>query len=393
MKEPQERKSLQTLIDLAEEYHISGRALDAVQTQVEVVNQQLEAGQSNIQASKKLGVYLFNLGDFGSAVKVLQSIQKKAPYDSEIPENIGVLLNRMGHPKAAIQAFETALNLNSESFNLHDGLAAAYGKLGNLSKTRHHGECSLLLKDQVAATQGMPVHIPNKPPSPFRWDTPSQNIIAFSLWGDNARYLDGAIRNATLAPDIYPGWQCRFYCDDSVPNQCREFLQHQGAEIIMMPRPQNFFDGLLWRFLVAEDPNVSRFLVRDCDAVINIKERVAVDEWLASDYYFHIMRDFYTHTEVILAGMWGGIGGVLPSQKALLDQFRPTTLATRTYDQIFLREAVYPTVRQSCMIHDRLFRVLHARSFPVYGGLSPEKHIGQNEAFSKTKLKNNKEKN
>ena len=30
-----------------------------------------------------------------------------------------------------------------------------------------------------------------------------------------------------------------------------------------------------------------------------------------SPYYFHLIRDYFTHTELILAGLWGGCTGVL----------------------------------------------------------------------------------
>ena len=33
-----------------------------------------------------------------------------------------------------------------------------------------------------------------------------KNIISFCLWGDNPIYTIGAIRNAELAQEIYPGF-------------------------------------------------------------------------------------------------------------------------------------------------------------------------------------------
>lgn len=383
----QEADSVKTLVRQARNNYLAGQALEAVNDQIKVVNQLVSEGKENIQEIKILSLYLYNLGDLCSAVKVLQSIKNKAIKDPEIIENLGVLLLKSGKPQEAILELKEAAILNPDKPNIHDALARAYGQLANMEKCLHHGETSLLLKDQAAATIGKSYPLPNKAPSPFSWDTPSQNIISYSLWGNNPRYLKGALRNATLAPDIYPGWRCRFYCDDTVPENTRNILQEKGAEIIMMPRPQNFFDGLIWRFLVADDSKIRRFLVRDCDSVINLKERVAVDEWLESDYYFHIMRDYYSHTEVILAGMWGGVGGILPPIQSLLNQFHPNTFATSTYDQVFLREAVWPTVRQSCLIHDRFFRVLNAKEFPPYGKLPPNKHIGQNEwIFRKNNL-------
>jgi len=33
-----------------------------------------------------------------------------------------------------------------------------------------------------------------------------KKIISFSLWGDKPMYTIGAIKNAKLAEEIYPGW-------------------------------------------------------------------------------------------------------------------------------------------------------------------------------------------
>jgi len=38
-------------------------------------------------------------------------------------------------------------------------------------------------------------------------------VISMSLYGSGRRYTMGAVRNAQLAPVIYPGWTLRFYCE------------------------------------------------------------------------------------------------------------------------------------------------------------------------------------
>ena len=38
-------------------------------------------------------------------------------------------------------------------------------------------------------------------------------VISMSLYGSERRYTMGAVRNAQLAPVIYPGWTLRFYCE------------------------------------------------------------------------------------------------------------------------------------------------------------------------------------
>jgi len=40
-------------------------------------------------------------------------------------------------------------------------------------------------------------------------------VISMSLYGSKMRYVVGAIRNAQLAPVIFPGWQIRVYCKSS----------------------------------------------------------------------------------------------------------------------------------------------------------------------------------
>lgn len=70
-------------------------------------------------------------------------------------------------------------------------------------------------------------------------------------------------------------------------------------------------------FFVTDDPKVERYIIRDCDCIINCQERIAVDEWIQSDKHFHIMRDYASHTERMHAGMWGGVRGSIAKQSYL----------------------------------------------------------------------------
>ena len=109
----------------------------------------------------------------------------------------------------------------------------------------------------------------------------------------------------SLPATIYPGWRCRFYIDGSVPATTVDRLRTLDAEIVERARKSGSQRSYFWRYEVANDADVDRYLVRDVDAVINTKERVAVDDWIASGKHFHVMRDYITHTELMLAGMWG----------------------------------------------------------------------------------------
>ena len=82
----------------------------------------------------------------------------------------------------------------------------------------------------------------------------------------------------------------------------------------------------------------------------------------------------------MLAGMWGGVAGVLPPLVQLLAgyEYNPIT-ESRTADQKFLNRMVWPSIKDHCLIHDRIFRVLGARDFPVGSELAGGRHVGDND--------------
>jgi hypothetical protein len=79
--------------------------------------------------------------------------------------------------------------------------------------------------------------------------------------------------------------------------------------------------------------------------------------------------------ELILAGMWGGRAGVLPSvREAILHD--EDCSKTRFGDQAFLMRAVWPLVKDHAMIHDSYYRLHGAREFPSAYRLPRPIHVG-----------------
>ena len=197
-----------------------------------------------------------------------------------------------------------------------------------------------------------------------------KKVISFSLWGDDSRYVDGALRNVELAADCYPDWICRFHVGESTPESVVSRLnQYSNAEVVSRLDPCNW-TGMFWRFEDASDPAVDVMMSRDCDSRLTYREAAAVNEWLASDKGFHIMRDHPYHAIPIMGGMWGAKKGTIPQMKDLIQQTMKGDFWQ--VDQNFLTKEVYPLVKANSFVHDEFFQ---KRPFPY---LRDEKHfVGQ----------------
>ena len=179
-------------------------------------------------------------------------------------------------------------------------------------------------------------------------------LITFSLWGQDPKYLVGALKNAELAAEIYPDWVCRFYVGQSVPAPV--IFQLESLDNVQVVRRPEFGDwrGMYWRFEAASESTVDVMISRDTDSRLNLREKAAVEAWLDSDKGFHIMRDHPQHKFPVLGGMWGIKGGVLPEMSALIESFAQQDAYGTDYK--FFAEAVLPVLDASTiMIHDEFF--------------------------------------
>ena len=114
----------------------------------------------------------------------------------------------------------------------------------------------------------------------------------------------------------------------------------------------------MWRFAPASESNVECMISRDCDSRLFERDAVAVQEWLASDKMFHIIRDHPGgHAWEISAGMWGVKGGFIQNIQDKMNQYIQTSswVTDRAVDQRFLQEIIYPQAITSLFLHDEYF--------------------------------------
>jgi hypothetical protein len=318
--------------------------------------------------------------DWPQALTIAQQALQAMPGHPQILGDVALCQMRLGNHAASEQAYKQALQLAPNEANLYDGMAELYGLTHQADKAKHYGMQALALKDALCA---QPVLWPlPKGVAPPLSDDHTRNVIAFSLFGSNPRYCETAVLNVQAAAALFPNWICRFYVDDTVPEDVCARLWNAGAQLMFATGDEwQGIPPLMWRFAVMDDPTVQRYLLRDADSLLSTREQAAVQAWLESRHWFHMMRDYYSHTELLLAGLLGGCAGVFDELRSNMRTYAlEHTHEQRVVDQHFLRKCVWPTVRQSLLTHDSWFGFLNAQPFPEHSahGLGEQFHVGCN---------------
>jgi len=187
------------------------------------------------------------------------------------------------------------------------------------------------------------------------------NAVAFSIYGRDPKYVEGAVRNAERVPEAYPGFTAVFYLDTrTTPPELPGRLRALGAEVRVGDSADGVLpeDRMLWKLLAIDDPTMDVILFRDADSRITRREVAAVTEWLASDKAAHVMRDFPNHACRIGGGLWGVRRSKLPgfSFRAPWEDYKRRhpgwQSEYRWEDQTFLAESVWPTIEHQVVQHD-----------------------------------------
>lgn len=168
-------------------------------------------------------------------------------------------------------------------------------------------------------------------------------LVSYSLYGNDPRYLNGAVENVRLLKTIFKGWKMRIYFDSSVPPGLLLFLVDNGVELIDMTESK-IKNKMSWRFLPTQNFSIERFISRDIDARLSEREFFAVQEWIESKKPFHVMRDHPSHTGyTVSGGMWGSVGGAIPELEKWLEE---SSVGDQYMDDMnFLDKKIWPEMK------------------------------------------------
>ena len=303
-------------------------------------------------------------GRYEDALKHAMQALRIAPNLPVARADAAFCLLKLGRWEDAIGQAKLVTEMENPPLTALDVLAHACGELHRAEEVRSWGLRALAQRDRMFGATPPPRLGFTLPPAPSP-ATRHLNLIAFSLFGQLPKYCEVAILNAERRQAIYPDWTCRFYVDDTVPAPVLERLKKFGAEVVPVDPDMRSWPGPMWRFAAYDSPGLQRVIFRDADSVISEREARCVRAWVESPHGFHQMRDYATHTELLLAGLWGCVGGSLPPMRDMIARFLKKPVKSAHFaDQFFLREKVWPYARQDILHHDSTFGAFNAHPFP-----------------------------
>jgi tetratricopeptide (TPR) repeat protein len=342
---------------------------------VDALAQKGEASSADFQ---NVSYMLFTRRKFTLALTYMERAAALEPANGTLLWNIVNIYMVSGQFGAALEVSQRAMALSPEYPAAFDCLARIHGHLGDMEQARRYGDKALLAKDKRStAGPGPRYEIPKQSPPPFDASKRAANIITYSLWGDSDRYLGTLLQNTKLRHDFYPGWTMRVHYEAGIRPSLIRDLRAAGCQLVEEPKQSLLYQGLFWRFKVISDRSATRFQVRDADDLFSDKDAKAVGAWLKSDKYFHLMRDWFEQTDLVNAGLWGGVTGILPPVGQLLKQFKLSGPPSRMVDQQFLNDMVWPTIKQSILIHDSIYTAFSPDPFPASAANQATQNLGR----------------
>lgn len=184
-------------------------------------------------------------------------------------------------------------------------------------------------------------------------------IISFCLYGELDFYCLGLIENIDLINKKYNDWKIYVYYGN-IPEKILNILKNkQNTYLFECKHNEYNWEGMFWRFLPIESKDIDIFLSRDVDSRITEREMKFVNEWINSKKLFHIIRDNPAHGIEILGGTFGikvkEFNKISNLKK--IDYYKENFYKRfnknqdRQPDQIFLKEYIWPLIKDNHMAH------------------------------------------
>lgn len=190
-----------------------------------------------------------------------------------------------------------------------------------------------------------------------------KKLVSFSLYGDLNCYFQGAIENLKIKNDFYHDWTYRFYVENTISEgYINKILSFPNTQVIKKTN-SNHHMNMFWRFEPLDENEFDLFIVRDLDSRPTKREIDAVNEWIDSEFSFHIIRDNKVHTSNIMGGTWGAKSKFKPNFSEILKKWitkNPNIVEQHKnhkrgqyfgLDQRFMSDAIWKLIKEDHMCH------------------------------------------
>lgn len=177
-------------------------------------------------------------------------------------------------------------------------------------------------------------------------------VFSFCLYGpENPLYYEGLIENIVLIQTHFPSWKVYVYVAPDVTPQMMNRLRSYSNVVIRTTGKLGAIN-MTHRFYAIDEPEVEIMMCRDADSRVHWKDRWAIEQFLASSFMVHTIRDNVEHTATMMGGLWGmrKVPGI--SLYDLHEEYKARPIDWGVgYDQSFLNDKLYPRVIDIILAH------------------------------------------
>ncbi len=181
------------------------------------------------------------------------------------------------------------------------------------------------------------------------------NIISFSLWGNNSRYIDGAIANQKISALLFPKWKCHWYVGQDVAVDVIDYLVKLGGVVVKKGKSLQT-EGALWRYEASLNNEAERIIFWDADSLLSTRLKKIVEHWILSNKPYMILRDHPIHVSPIMAGLLGVCNSGISIINDIVNDRHLIKHTKYGFDEIFLGKYCYPKIFLDAYIYSPYIR-------------------------------------
>ena len=166
-----------------------------------------------------------------------------------------------------------------------------------------------------------------------------ESVVVFSV--TRKSHICAAISRAKFIEDHLPSWGVVLYCAENIPTHNLENIRN--VKVINVEGTKTS----LWllRPVFTDDMDPHRILIRDVTCPWSSRDILAIDQWIKSGKFIHVVRDHIDHSREAMITTLCGFSGDITKDVQIRKKFRiACSCAPRLSDvaDAFLSSYVYP---------------------------------------------------